>query len=152
VVLLTFRLLIGSLYIGLYGERWMLNVAACGVFAIIFGSITMSLPLVRDEHLPDFLNLPDWLPWSLGVLFAGRIAIALILARRAYRQPRCITWKAARYVAFWLSATLLITISIWLLLDIELRQKWVLTLLALFIVPLLRISYAPLALARNISR
>lgn len=136
-VILTWRLLAGSLYLGLSGRKWLLSVAACWVFVCFFGSIFLVAGLI-DRYLA--LTLPWWVSSILAGLFLIKITVALGLSWRSW------TWSSTVYVCSWLLLTLFMLFAVWFLIPAARLQYF---LLALLSIPLARISYAQIALARN---
>jgi hypothetical protein len=125
----------------------MLHVAACGVFVAIFGGLFATLALSQNARLLDtLLQPPKWLPWVLGVVFAVKGAAAVLLVYHARRRGWIATPSAIRYGLFWLTSTATLVAFIWWLMPLELWWKWFLTTIAVFVVPLLRMACAPVAL------
>jgi hypothetical protein len=149
LVILTWRLLIGSLFVGLSGRTWMLTTAACGVFATFIG--TPLLMAILSQHPTVFRNL-SWLPWFLAGLFAVRVAAAWALIDHACRRGWMTRRAIQRYLVIWFATTTFMVVAVWLLIPAEGWLKWLFVVLALFAVPLLRVACAPMALARNRSR
>ena len=94
------------------------------------------------------------MPWLFATLFTAKVLAGLILANRA-REKGLITNQAIhRYLVVWCGATAFLVLAVWLLVPAEFvfsehYNKWLFTLMALFVVPFLRPAYAPLALAQN---
>ncbi|MEW6303831.1 MAG: hypothetical protein AB1705_10195 [Verrucomicrobiota bacterium] len=150
ILILTWRLLVGSLYLGLSGKTWLLDLTACGVFLAIFGSLFGTIPFFQDPMLFHELQRHiDWLPWLLAALLGVKILAALALGTHAHRRGLLTPQTAGRYLAVWLLATVVLLLGACLLARVDDRHRWTLILLALLAVPLLRISIAPLALALN---
>lgn len=131
-VILTWRLLAGSLYIGLSGRKWLLTAAACWVFVCFFGSIFLVAGLM-DRYIK--LSFPSWTAWALAGLFAAKVGAVLYL-----RQ-----WSA-RYLLGWLAGTTFLLFAVWVVVPAPQAAHF---LIALLVLPLVRIAYAPIALARN---
>jgi hypothetical protein len=83
----------------------------------------------------------------LWIVFAVKVGAALSLAWYGCRKQWVTAFAAGRYAAFWTIATGVLVAGAWILPLIDESWKWVLTALALFIVPMLRVSFAPIALA-----
>jgi hypothetical protein len=153
LVLLTFRFLVGSLYIGLSGKSWLMNLAACGVFSAMFGGMFGAIALSQGSI--DFrwvVERPRALTAGLGILFAIKLAVAWALAWRGCRQG-WLTWGAARrYAVFWMVATGVLVGGVWSFPLVDERWKWVLVALVVFIVPVLRVALAPMMLAGSFRR
>ena len=86
---------------------------------------------------------------GLWIVFAIKFGATLTLVRHGCRQQWETALAARRYAAFWIIATSLLIAGVWILPLIDESWKWVLTALALFIVPMLRVSFAPMALASS---
>jgi hypothetical protein len=149
-MLLTWRLLTGSLFVGLSGLRLLLGSAICFVFldgfAALFTAIWISQNPAFMQHLP---TIQRWLPWTVSALFAAKMLVAAILANRA-AQARFITDRSIRlYSLLWLGGTASILSLVWFLPTLSGGFKYSLALLVLFAMPTLRLSMAPFALALN---
>jgi len=154
LILFTWRFLIGSLYLGLSGKTWMLNVTACGVFLSIFAPVIGAIPFVQ-RNFHHLLFPPRWLPWLLAGLFATKFTAAAALAGYA-RWKGLVTNRAiGNYAAVWFGIVALLVILVWRMVPFELISpdsgwnKASFMLLPLFLMPLLRVSCAPIALAQN---
>jgi hypothetical protein len=149
MVVLTWRLFVGSLYIGFSGKAWLLGTAACGVVLVFLASPAIGAGLTTyPGAVFRFLQSP-WLPWALAGLFAGKVVAVLALAHLAHRRGWVTGRALARYVAVWLMASGFLLLAVWLLTPVHGWMRWLLSLLALLVVPLLRPVFAPMALARN---
>jgi len=153
LVILTWRLLVGSLYVGFVAQNWLLAVAACSVFAIILGCPLIALALNQQPDLPrKFLRFPAWLPWMLAVLFSVRLGTAFILAVWAM-QRRWVSARAVnQYLGGWILMTTVLGLTAWLSAPVHGWTRWSLLWVALMAMPLLRTSYAVIALARSRTR
>ena len=92
---------------------------------------------------------------AIGALLAAKFLTAVLLTSYAHRKD-FVTARAIRnYVAIWLSVAALLVALVWPLIPLEMIppdsgwNKAPFALLILFAVPVLRISYAPIALAQN---
>ena len=153
LILLTWRLLVGSLYVGFSARNWLFGVAACGVFAAVLGAPLTVLALNQQPDLPrKLLRVPSWLPWVLALLFSVKVGLAFIVAiwarRRGWLSPRALN----RYLAIWMAVTASLFVTAWLVGPVQGWMKWSLAWLALLAMPLLRAAYAPVALARSRGR
>jgi hypothetical protein len=154
LVVFTWRFLIGSLYVGLSGKTWMINVAACGVFLSLFAPLVGAAPIVQD-NLHYLLFTPRWFPWLLTGLFAAKATAAVVVTRSARRKGFVSDRAIRRYLVVWLGIATSLILLIWQLIPFEhipARSGWnrpMFALLALLLVPLLRVAYAPIALAKN---
>ena len=146
-VLLTFRFLAGSIYIGLSGQRFAINLAACGVFLALFGTLAAILAVSQRQAPLDFFEPAQWMAWTLAGVFALKLCAACRVTTQAIRA-RCLMRRTAlRYGWFWLITTLLLLAPLWLFAPAKGEWKWLLSALALFIVPLFRTAVAPFAVA-----
>lgn len=152
LILCTWRFLVGSLYLGLSGKPWMLHLAACGVFLSLFTPLLEVTPLFRG-NAERFLFPPPWFRWLLLGCFAAKVATAAGLTGYARRQGFVTNRAIVSYLMIWLGVTALMIILVRQLVPLELIavgwNKRLFTVLTLFFVPLLRVSYAPIALARS---
>ena len=150
LVILTWRLLTVSLYLGLSGKPWMIPAAACGVFTAILGTPFALLALtLHPAAARRLLILPVWIPWLLAGLFAAKVGAAFFLAAGAHRRGWITSRSIQRYLLVWLAGTSYLLAVVWLLVPIEGWGKWFFLLLALFVLPMVRIAYAPIALENN---
>jgi hypothetical protein len=152
-VLLTWRFLIGSLYLGLSGKAWMINTAACGVFLSIF-AVPLGISVIAENHAYLLLYPPAWVPWVIAALFAAKVSGSAALARHAYRHQLITTRSMLIYGTIWLGVAILLVVIGFKLVPFEITRaagwsRWTFALLILFAVPLLRVAAAPIALARN---
>jgi hypothetical protein len=152
LILCTWRFLIGSLYLGMSAKPWLMNLAGCGVFLSIFAPLLGTIPQLQ-ERLQSFLFPPAWFRWLLIGLFAAKVGAAAALTIYARRQRFVKTRAVMRYIALWLLLTTLMIVMVRPLVPLEFTavgwNKRLFTIFALFFVPLLRISYAPIALGRS---
>lgn len=150
LVILTWRLLVGGLFIGLSGKNWMLATATCGVFALILGTPFVMMGL-RQHPMAyrRLLRLPSWLPWVIAGFFVLKVAIAFGLTAYATRQGWVSSRSIGRYLVLWLAATAFLAFAAWLVIPVQGWPRWLSTLLALFSFPLVRMAYAPIALGRS---
>ena len=146
-VLLTWRLLAGSLYLGMAGRTWMPALAALWVFAAIFAGIFFfALLSDRPETIDTFLHPPRWWSPMLALLFVAKTAGAGRFAMESCRRGWIAPGSAWRYFGVWLLLTGMLASFIWMAIPTEAECREVSLWLALLTVPLLRVSVAPLAL------
>jgi hypothetical protein len=147
-VVLTWRFLIGGLYLGLSGKHWVLALAGVGVFIAFFGAISLLAGLSNNPELMQYvLSLPAAWTWALAALLVLKVSVAVKLADFALRRGLLTSRALSRYFALWLVVTLALFLAVWFS-DFEDRSlRTALIFLALLAVPLLRVSCAPLALA-----
>jgi hypothetical protein len=151
--LLTFRFLVGSLYIGLSGKSWLMNLAACGVFSAMFGGMFGAIAVSQGSI--DFrwlVERPRALAVGLGTLFAIKLAVALMLAWQGCEKGWLTLGAVRRYAVFWMVATGALVGGVWSFPLVDESWKWVLVALVVFIVPVLRVALAPMMLAGSFRR
>ena len=150
LAILTWRLLVDSLFVGFSGKTWMLTTAACGVFVVMLGTPMLALSWSLHPHAAtNLLRLPTWLPWSLAGLFCAKVAIAFWLADRARQQGWITNRSILCYLALWLGATAFLVLAVWFLVPVAGWLRWLLELLSLFVMPLASVAYAPVVLGRS---
>jgi hypothetical protein len=153
LIFFTWRFLIGSLYVGLSGKAWLLNLAACGVLLSIFVP-----PLCAAADVPDrlkgLLYPPWWFQWSLAGLLAAKFAAALLFAGYARQKGFVATRGILKYLIISIVTAVVLVVLVRHLIPYQLVlltgwNKRIFALLTLFFVPVLRMSIAPIVLARN---
>jgi hypothetical protein len=148
-VVITWRFLIGGLYLGLTGKYWMLSLSGVGVFVVFFGSIFLlaalsSNPAVMVKNMPG--SPAVWL-WILTTFLVLKVATAFLFAVSALRRG-LVTFRAVlRYFALWFVITMALASAAWYSAIEDGTLRSVLICLAFLVVPLLRVSCAPIALA-----
>jgi hypothetical protein len=141
LVAVTFRLLAGSLHIGLSGRHWMVNAAAGWVFVALFGGIGLALTWSsRPDFFAGIFPPPPWVALALVAVFIVRICLALLLAWTACRQRRVSLRAIRRYAVFWLVLTVLLVAPIYRLAPFENGGQFIAITGALFIVPMSRLA------------
>jgi hypothetical protein len=148
--LFTWRLLVGSLYIGLFGNRFVLNLSICNVFvtgfAILF-SILWSLD--NPARWQRWLASPAWLSWLLALTFFTKLIAAALLTRRALRLGTLSLHGMTVYLLAWVVGTGLFSLLLWIIVPLFDGPKPVMLWLALFAMPALRLAAAPNVLTAN---
>ncbi len=140
--LICWKVAIQSLWVYLYGRRWLINSVGFTTIAIWIGLGTMV----------------KWAPWREIVPFVPWIALAFVLAKgviavviiRALVDRRLLSPKRLfRWSAVWL----LIVLGLWLSLKVALHPhllgQWLLAAAVIWFVPANRLLLAPLALHAN---
>lgn len=150
LLVVTWRFLVAGLFVGLAGRGWLLTLATCNVFFAVCAGPGLIVIWMESPHiLRPFLKWPVWAPSVLTVLFVAKIIAASLVAhyarRRGWIQGRAIL----RYVALWCAMTAFLLLAGWWLLPVSGWNRWLSVMLILFAVPLARVAYAPVALARN---
>jgi pimeloyl-ACP methyl ester carboxylesterase len=149
-ILITWRLLAGSLYLGLSGNRWLLGITACFVFIAGFAALAALSWLIEDPNSWScgLIVLP-WLPWTLSGLFAAKLAVAAGLGARGIQFGRITTRSALIYLSAWLVGTASLVALVWLLFQNQRSLRYLTAILALFAMPVLRLAIAPFAASAN---
>ncbi len=143
----TWKQLVQSLYIGLSGREWIARSVL--VAALVF--ITVIGPVVQFVVDHDSARAVLWnsLPAILAALVACKMLAAGWVAARLARSGLLRDRTLARGAAGW-TATVFVLYGVlaWLVSG-PLVPQFVLVLIAILLVPLARVSAAPLALAWN---
>jgi hypothetical protein len=154
-LLVTWRFLVGGLWLGLSGNRQLFMAFA--VPYAFFPLVVIATLLILSEANPSRLNLSDGLPQL--VIFEVIAATAVIAKFWLW----VFSWRdvdsdrARQYLLFWAGSTvpmLVLAIFLWQVAKPHLPMDSVgirnlLMLVALLMVPLARVGYAPSALAKN---
>lgn len=146
-VLLTWKGLVESLWIGLTGRPWLLNAIALG-FAALFGcGILSSLwASLHPELHPFLLSL---VPWLIGFLLTLKLLIAAWVLHGLLRSRLVTPQAAGLMVGVWaLVALPLCLLVLWLVPGQFMSLKSILATVVLSI-PFSRVAGAPLALDWN---
>ena len=153
LMILTWRSLIASLFIGLSGRTWLLTAATCSVVFVVTAIPGAIVILIEHPKLiRRLLAWPSWTPWTpwlLTALVIAKLTAATLLATHARRRGWLDGRAIARYLAVWFSATAFLLLAAQWLLPLIGWKRWLSIVLILFLVPLLRVAYAPIALAQN---
>ena len=150
LVLFTWRLLVGNLYVGLLGNPILMNVSVCGMLAFGLGSLFFGVWRASlNPSLGDFLDWPSWVPWALGAVFAAKAGVAAWFARLGLQAGSITLRRVALYAVIWLLGTAVFLELVWLLFPVSTGFTRALSALALFCMPMLRLSLAPLATTAN---
>ena len=151
LMMLTWTLLIGSLWLGYSGRPWFFyGGVVIGIVALVGSLIAIGVCCnLSDTDSRFILGLLRWIPWLLALAFVGKCWVAV----GVFWQVRCqelITKRSMiRYLLLWTVGTLgLILLTSF----ISPRVDWLrfsLYLVALLAVPLVRLQVATLAVAWN---
>jgi hypothetical protein len=154
-LLVTWRFLVGGLWLGLSGNRQLFMAFA--VPYAFFPLVVLAILLILSEATPSRLHLSDDLPQL--VIFEVIAAIAVIVKFWLW----VFSWRdvdsdrVRQYLFFWAGSTLpmfVLAIFLWEVAKPHLPMdsdgiRNLLILVALLLVPLARVGYAPSALAKN---
>jgi len=148
-VVVTWRFLVGGLYLGLSGKYWVLALAGVGVFLAFFGAIFLLASLSSNPAiiLEYILSPPAAWLWALATLLVVKVAAAFQLAESSRRRGLVTSLAMRRYLVLWLLITMALVSAVWFSGFEDRSLRTGLVCLALLAVPLLRISCAPIALA-----
>ena len=155
-IFLTWRFLVGSLYVGLLGRAWINNVTACALFLCIFAfPLGASVLIERQSGL--LLYPPRWVTGIIVAAFCLKIIGAAVFSGTACRRGLINPRSIFQYGIIWCVVAILLLTAGFKLLPAETTRaagwsRWTIALAILMFVPVLRVAAAPLALARNRSR
>jgi len=145
-VALTWRWLVTSLYLGLWGRpRIFIGSAACSV---IGGWLLLIVLAINFDH-PKQLKQWQEVTRYLAVLVALKWFVGVWAFRAAHRRGLLTARAIISYVAVWLGVTLCVGVFAWLALSRTIVPKPAIVLGAMLVFPLARIGLAPLALAAH---
>jgi hypothetical protein len=142
----TWKQLVQRLYIGLTGREWLIKGSTFLTLALLF----MIGPVLSWLHDPSVLaSLWDnaaWIPAGLVLLKMGAAFwVVTVLYRAQLVSDRALIIGA---VSWCLAVLALHTLLVWLIAT-PFLPRYQLLLVAILLVPLVRVSAAPLALAWN---
>ena len=154
---LTWKFLVGGLWIGLSGNRkfFIASAAAYGL-VVLLGIIGLTILLNNDRAVRGWVREDPNRP-LLYLEWMAAVAVILKLWLTAFSWHRISPQRVRKYLLAWLASTAcLITLALllWararfdLPVDAE-RLRNLLVLIALLIIPFARLGFAPSALARN---
>ena len=138
-----------NLYIGVLGNKHVLNAAFGFVFLAMFGS--MVLAGWHSQHAKEVGDLTRLLPWLaavLGILVLIKLGLALDFFRRASQRGLISVEAGLKYFVIWIWGTEFLLL-VALCMPVTGAAAYTLGLLAFLALPLARISLAPLAFARS---
>lgn len=151
-ILITWRLLMANLYLGVLGNRNLFNAIFCALFVALFPLAIFAF--WASDHQKEFKSLAVLLPWvagDLALLVLFKLGFALRCYRRARRQGLVSSEGALQYFVFWVWGTEFLLLLV-LALPAAGPAGCVLACLAFLALPLARMSLAPLAFARSRSQ
>jgi hypothetical protein len=150
-MLLTWSLLIGSIWLGCSGRpAFYYSFVAVGMAALLTTLVFLvwwaESPRSRDNLI---VNLLPWLPWLLAAAISAKVWAAVGCAHQLRRRRLISSGHIAVIFCVWLAATSCFFFHAWLMSP---RIEWlriILVLMALCIIPVARIAAAPLTIAWN---
>lgn len=148
-MLLTWRLLIANIYLGVLGYRGLFNAAFCVVFLAMFAPLLLiGWSSNNPEQARELLEQISWLQWVLALLVIAKLGLALGFFVTA-KQRRLVSFNGAlEYFCVWIWGTLLLLLLV-VAAPVVGPPARVLGLLVLLILPQARIAFALLAFARS---
>jgi hypothetical protein len=145
-VALTWRWLVTSLYLGLWGRpKIFIGSAAC---SLIGGWLLLMVFAINFDH-PKQLKQWQEVTRYLTVFVALKWLVGAWAFRAAYRRGLLTARIIFACVAIWLGVTLCVAVFAWLALSRTIVPKPAIVLGAMLVFPLARIGLAPLALAAH---
>jgi hypothetical protein len=150
-MLLTWRLLIGSIWLGYSGRPGfyysLVAIGMAGLLTALYFLVWWAeYPRSRDKMIVSTL---PWLPWLLAAYLTVKVWAAARCADQLHRRRLISTRHIGLFVCIWLAATSCILFRAWLLSP---RIEWLrctLLLGALCVIPVARIAAAPITIAWN---
>lgn len=143
----TWKQLVQGLYLGLSGRDGLIRAGT----ALLLAALIFIEPVIQWIRQSDTAQVSLWnaLPWILAALAGAKLAAAAWLAPRLQSSRLFPDRTLLAGAAAWLVAVLALHGTlVWLVLAPRF-PIYVFLLLAILAVPLVRLSAAPLALARN---
>ena len=143
----TWKQLVQSLCIGFTGREGMIKASVFGTLALIVVLMPVLLWISRSDAAQEWLF--DAIRWIPALLVALKMAIAAVLTVRLYDSGVLKERVLLAGAALWLLTVLLLyRLLVWAIDTPHVPHYW-LALVAILLVPLNRVSAAPLALAWN---
>ncbi len=147
LLLSTWKQLVQSLYVGMSGREWVVKASVFGTLCVLAVALPLAGWLFHSRRLIGFL----WygLPWILGVLACLKLLAAVWVCVRLHGSGLvanrtlligAVCWDVAVFAVY--------GVLVWILPGL-LARGWFLMLIAILMIPLTRLSAAPLAIARN---
>ena len=142
----TWKQLVQSLYIGMSGREWLVKASVLVNLTLL--TLVVIVGAYVDRNSMVIATLWDNLPLFLAILVVCKVSVAAWIAVRLH-DSRALGNRTLAYGALsWTVAVLALHgLLVWLL--PILFRGYFLALVAILVVPLARLSAAPLALARN---
>lgn len=143
----TWKQLVQGLYLGLAGRPWLVKASVFVTLSVLTLLVFFVPWVLRKGNVISLLW--DLLPWILAVLVCCKLAAAAWIAPRLV-DHRLLSDRTLLVGAFFWTVTVLALyrLLVWLL-PTMLFNHHLLALVAILVVPLARLSAAPLALTGN---
>ena len=143
----TWKQLVQSLYIGMTGRVWLVRASAFAALAFLTVAVALGQWVLSDY---DALALAwNALPWIAAALVCLKLGIAGWNARRLRERGLVSDRTLLAGAALWDVVVLALAGALMWILPAMLVRAWAIALVAILVVPLARLSAAPLALAWN---
>ena len=147
LIVMTWKRLVTSLYIGLSGRRWIVRTNMGATFVLLVAAIPFVQWALENRWV--LVRVIDAVPAVAVVLVAIKMSAAGWIVTRLDRarliEPRALVTGAV----VWLAAVLALYALLAWMLDTPHVPRYVVVLIATLAIPLTRLSAAPLALALN---
>ena len=143
----TWRLAISDMFLGLAGRNWVGVIWAFVITPLLIGPVLIGCKLT--EHPEYHADLLAALPWAVGLAAALKLLLGAWLVRVVMRRRLIEAWLMKRLLGAWLlTAAVLAGLLCWLI-PAGLASWHLIIAGVVLVVPLVRISLAPIALAWN---
>jgi polyhydroxybutyrate depolymerase len=148
LIVLTWKQLVRSLYIGMSGRAWLVKASVFVTLSLL--TLVVALVPWVVSHGEAFAAIWRSLPWILVILVCLKLWAAGWIASRLYDERLLSERALVAGAACWLIVVLaLYRTLVWLVDFPPSMPRYFLGLLAILAVPWVRLSAAPLALASN---
>lgn len=145
-LLLTLNAMVGTLCIGLTGRRWVIYGSyLLGWILLVLSLMSLAIFVEHPERQAD---LAANLPWILGCGVALKLAIASVAALALWRRQLLAKGTLFRLLAAWLVVVSVLAALVASIMPQGVPLEWCI-LGVILLVPLARLTLAPLALAWN---
>jgi len=147
LVMLTWVMLVQSLYLGLTGRVWIIKTSGF-VVLVVFSLLGPAFQWFINNDAAERWLWDNW-PIPVGVLVALKAAAGVWVATRLHRKRLVTDQRLLLLTAGWLAivAVLYGTFVWWI--DTPLLPRYAFAMIATLLVPFARLAAAPLALSWN---
>jgi hypothetical protein len=146
LVLWTWKRLVQSLFLGMSGRAWLVKGSVFVTLTLVTLFFVLAPWMLRRQVVAELLAA---LPWILGVPALCKVAVAGWVAVRLHASRLVSDRTLILGVLFWDVAVLaLFGLLLWLVPPL-LYRVYGLAVVAILVIPLARVSAAPLALSWN---